>query len=111
MFEIKNVVSVGDYEAKAISAKFNALIINTDGMKFITLDNRTVKAFAELPDPKLRKSHAIYIAFKDGKKSIVDVNEKVFKAFNLYCPRNDKMKMDESLIDKYRGIGQRIQPK
>ena len=102
MFELKNVISVGDYETKAISSKFRSLILNTEGMQFITLDKRTVKAFAELPDPNRKKAHAIYIAFKDGKKSIVDVDEKAFKAFNIFCPRNDKMKMDEKLISKYR---------
>lgn len=104
MFELKNVVSVGDYETKAISAKFRNLIINTDGMKYMPLDKRSVKAFAELPNPNRKKAHAIYIAFRDGKKSIVDVDEKVFQAFMVFCPQNDNMKMDEELIKKYRNF-------
>lgn len=104
MFELKNVVSVGDYETKAISAKFRSLILNTEGMKYLPLDKRSVKAFAELPNPNKKKCHAIYIAFKDGKKSIVDVDKKVFQAFTVFCPQNDNMKMDENLIAKYRNL-------
>ncbi len=102
MFELKNVISVGDYQTKAISARFGSLILNTEGMQFVPLDKRSVRAFTELPDPNRKKAHAIYIAFKDGKKSIVDVDEKVFKAFDIFCPRNDKMKLDEDLIKQYR---------
>lgn len=103
MFELKNVISVGDYESKAISANFGNLILNTEGMKVIKLNGLTVKSFAELPNPKLKGCHAIYIAFKDGKKSIVDVNKKIFKAMNENCKRDDNMKMDEYLLKMYGG--------
>lgn len=101
MFEMKNVIAVGDYKSKAISARFGTLNLNTGGINIIALDKRTVRGWTELPEPRRKNTHAIYIAFKDGKRSIVDVNEKVYQAFTIFCPQNDKMKLDEALIKDF----------
>lgn len=107
----KNKVIAGDYEGKQISAGFGTVILNTSFLGSVKLDKTTVKEYEVLDEEsrksatsavgrafvggvilgpvgwlaglsaKSKSTHVVAIEFMDGKKSLIEIDQKIYKAF------------------------------
>ena len=107
----KNEVIAGDYEGKQITSTLGIVTIVTGLFKTIELDKTTVKEYEIMDEEskksatsavgrafvggailgpagllaglsaKSKRTHVIAIEFKDGKRSLIQLNQKVYDAF------------------------------
>jgi len=107
----KNKVIAGDYEGKIIAQSLGKVAINTGFLKAVLLDKTTVKEYEVLDEEsrksatsavgrafvggvilgpvgwlaglsaKSKSTHVIAIEFMDGKKSLIEIEQKIYKAF------------------------------
>lgn len=107
----KNKVIAGDYQGNNILASFGNVVLATSVFKNFPLDKTTVKEYEIIDEEsrksatsavgrafvggvilgpvgwlaglsaKSKKTHTIALEFEDGKRSLIEVDGKVFKAF------------------------------
>ncbi|AIQ37221.1 hypothetical protein [Paenibacillus sp. FSL R5-0345] len=111
----KNKVIAGDYEGKVIMSTLGIVNLQTGFLKTITLDKNTVEDYEIMDEThsksavsavgrglvggfllgpvgllaglsaKSKGVHIIAVQFKDGKKSLIEIDEKIYKAFLKNC--------------------------
>ena len=89
MAKTRNRVIAGDYEKKKVALKSTLTgkkaIIKAGYFKVVVLDKKTVATY-EVKDEssaltaKAWGRHIISIQFKDGRKSLIEVNDKIYRA-------------------------------
>lgn len=107
----KNKVVAGDYEGRQVMQTFGIVSISTSGFKTLDLDKTTVAEYEILDEEsrksatsavgrafvggvilgpvgwlaglsaKSKSSHVVAVEFKDGKKSLIEMDKKVYSAF------------------------------
>ncbi|ASA23514.1 hypothetical protein [Paenibacillus donghaensis] len=111
----KNKVIAGDYKGKALVIVFGQVSLSIGFMKTINLDKNTVEEYEVMNEThsksatsavgrglvggfllgpvgllaglsaKSKGTHVLAIQFKDGKKSLIEVDEKIYKAIITNC--------------------------
>lgn len=111
----KNKVIAGDYKGKQISVTFGTVTLITGFLKTITLDKNTVEEYEVMNEThsksatsavgrglvggfllgpvgllaglsaKSKGVHIVAIQFKDGMKSMIEMDEKIYKALIANC--------------------------
>lgn len=111
----KNKVIAGDYEGKVIMSTLGIVNLQTGFLKTITIDKNTVEDYEIMDEThsksavsavgrglvggfllgpvgllaglsaKSKGVHIIAVQFKDGKKSLIEIDEKIYKAFLKSC--------------------------
>jgi hypothetical protein len=106
----KNRVIAGDYEGKLITQAFGLVSLSTSITKSFPLDKTTVEEYEVIDEEskksavsavgrafvggailgpvgwlagitaKSKGTHTIAIQFKDGKKSLIEIDDKIYKA-------------------------------
>lgn len=107
----KNKVIAGDYQGKVVSSAFGITTINIGFLKTVDLNKTTVKEYEVLDEEsrksatsavgrafvggvilgpvgwlaglsaKSKSTHVVAIEFMDGKKSLIEIDQKIYKAF------------------------------
>lgn len=105
----KNAVIAGDYEKKLVVSTFAGVSIATSFLKSLNLDKSTVEEYEVMDEShrtsatsavgrglvggfllgpvgllaglsaKKKGVHVVAIKFKDGKKSLIEIDEKIYK--------------------------------
>lgn len=111
----KNKVIAGDYQGKLVSQAFGIAMLSTSMFKSIALDKTTVEDYEVMDEShqksavsavgrglvggfllgpvgllaglsaKSKGTHVVAIQFKDGKKSLIEVDDKIYKAIMTKC--------------------------
>ncbi|MFH5181172.1 hypothetical protein ACHHV8_36735 [Paenibacillus sp. TAB 01] len=111
----KNKVIAGDYEGKMVTQALGIVTITTGFLKKIIVDKTTVDSYEVMNEEhrksavsavgrglvggfllgpvgllaglsaKTKGTHVVAIQFKDGKKSLLEIDEKVYKALLKQC--------------------------
>lgn len=89
MASTRNRVIAGDYEKKKVALKSTLsgkkAVIKAGYFKVIYLDKKTVASY-EVKDESSALTaknwgrHILAIQFKDGRKSLIEVNDKIYRA-------------------------------
>ena len=89
MASTKNRVIAGDYEKKKVALKHTLTgkkaVIKAGYIKVIILDKKTVESYEVLDESsaltaKAWGRHILSIQFKDGRKSLIEVTDKIYRA-------------------------------
>lgn len=111
----KNKVIAGDYNGKAIMQTLGIVSLQTGFLKSITINKSTVEEYEVMDEShsksavsavgrglvggfilgpvgllaglsaKSKGTHVVAIQFKDGKKSLIEMDEKIYKALLKAC--------------------------
>lgn len=111
----KNKVIAGDYDGKLVNQVFGTVTISTGFISSIALDKTTVSSYELMDEShsksavsavgrglvggfllgpvgllaglsaKTKGVHVVAIQFTDGKKSLIEVDEKIYKAILKKC--------------------------
>ncbi|WP_256761390.1 hypothetical protein [Cohnella sp. WQ 127256] len=111
----KNKVIAGDYNGKQISQTFGTLMLSTGLFSSIQLDKSTIDSYEVMDEShsksatsavgrglvgglllgpvgllaglsaKSKGVHIVAIQFKDGKKSLIEMDEKIYKSLLKKC--------------------------
>lgn len=111
----KNKVIAGDYHGKLVSSAFGVAILSSGLFSSIPLDKTTIEEYEVLDEShkksavsavgrglvggfllgpagllaglsaKTKGIHIVAVQFKDGKKSLIEMDDKVYKALMTKC--------------------------
>jgi len=111
----KNKVIAGDYEGKLVSAVLGVVTISTGFFSNIQLNKETVEEYEVMDESSKKSAvsavgrglvggfllgpvgllaglsakskgvHIVAVQFKDGKKSLIEMDDKVYKTFMKNC--------------------------
>lgn len=111
----KNKVIAGDYQGKQVASTFGVPTLMTGGFKSMVLDKTTVEEYEVMDEThqksavsavgrglvggfllgpvgllaglsaKSKGVHVVAVQFKDGKKSLIEMDDKIYKAFMTKC--------------------------
>lgn len=76
----KNQVIAGDYQNKAVLGARGAVSIIVGFGKMVNLDQTTVESYEHKSEDQKKGTHIVSIEFKDGKKSLIEIDGNVYKA-------------------------------
>ncbi len=76
----RNVVIDGEYISKKIGDSFG-LFINVGFIKTISLNSDTVESYEIKDEQPINDVYVVLIKFKDGKKSLIEMDGKHFMTF------------------------------
>lgn len=104
----KNQVIAGDYQhKKVIGAKGTIGIIVGFG-KIVNLDQSTVESYENKSEDPKKGTHVVSIDFKDGKKSLLEIDDKIYKElvvkmFKTSSSPSEENRIPNTLPKKKRG--------
>ncbi|MEK5331561.1 hypothetical protein [Lysinibacillus sp. FSL W8-0992] len=76
----KNQVIAGDYQQKRVIGANGVIGILLGFGKIVNLDQTTVESYEHKSEDHKKGTHVVSIEFKDGKKSLVEIDGNVYKA-------------------------------
>lgn len=76
----KNRVIAGDYQHKKVIGAKGVIGIIVGFGKIVNLDQTTVESYEHKSEDLKKGTHVVSIEFKDGKKSLIEIDAEVYKA-------------------------------
>lgn len=76
----RNKVIAGDYQNKAVIGARGAVSIITGFGKVLNLNTTTVESYEHKSEDHKKGTHIVSVEFKDGKKSLMEIDGNVYKA-------------------------------